>query len=186
MATVAVDVDGVLADQVGAILYDMKSRLGVDMARSEVQSWDEPVPGTDTDIKIEIERALLREEFVKCIPPLEGARQGVDVLRSRGFRIVIATSREASVDDATKEWLESQGLEYDEYMNLSSKGKGTVPADALVDDYPNNIRAFANEGGLGVLFRQPWNASATADEFSGDVEFAEGWEEVPDIVGRVV
>lgn len=182
MRTVAVDVDGVLADQVKAILADIRRRLGIEMERSDVRSWDEPVPGTETDIKIEIESALRRKEFVRSIPFLPGAREGVRKLQSHGYRIIVATSREPSVDSATRAWLDAGGVEYDDYLNLSVDGKGGVAADILVDDYTKHIEDFSKQGGMGVLFRQPWNASRDEDDFRDQVVVADGWEETVKII----
>ncbi len=155
--TIAVDVDGVLAEQVVPVLQKIKEKYGIRLSKEQITEWDYRIG--DTDIKTEIELAEMEESFVKSMLPIEGCHQALERLASI-FQVVVATSRHPVTDAWTKEWLETTGIKYDRFVNTHKEGKGLLGVQVLVDDYIGNIEEFATSGSdsrHAILFSQPWN-----------------------------
>ncbi len=179
----AVDVDGVIADQVPPVLERLNRKYGLEVTKDQIRRWNEPI--ADTDIKTEIEESLLDESFVLAMEPIEGATDALEQLAAK-HKIMIATNRDRTADKATREWLSKNGIHYDSYINTSISGKGAIVGDILIDDYPGNLLAFSSKGRLGILFDQPWNQGdpAIANAVTmGSVVRARGWDEVVEIIG---
>jgi 5'-nucleotidase len=185
---VAIDVDGVLADHVPAVLSKLRTENPeFAMTKEDVQSWDEELPTIGSDMKVEIERAESTSNFVKSIPPIKGAVQATNQIADDGHDIIIVTNRPESILPATHEWLEYHGIPHRREESLSTNGmsKSVADADILIDDFPANLREFMNVG-LGILFIQPWNLSFI-DEFRTDEQsfVADTWKDVQDILYKI-
>lgn len=180
---VAVDVDGVLAEQVPPVLESVREKYGVQMVKEDVRTWAEDIPDSDSNIKVEIETRLEQPEFVRSMPPVEGAVDAMRRLASDGHRLVVATARDEVATEATKEWLDRHGFPFDEIRHVENGEKQTLDADVLIDDYPRNLTSFTESGGVGILFEQPWNSDFEhpGDE-TGEFHVAAGWEDVYSIV----
>lgn len=153
---ILIDVDGVLADQVPPVLERFNADYGYEYKKEDIQKWDEEIG--HTDIKTEIESALLKEDFIMKMKPILGAVQAINYL-SRRNEIIIATNRDPSTDEYTKKWLEEQNIPFHAFVNTNERGKGKLVGDVLVDDYDGNVRAFAESGKTAILFSQPWNSN---------------------------
>ena len=179
--TIAVDMDGVIVEQVQPVLQKLKKEIGIDLTKSDITDWEYPFKGTN--IKIEIIKAQREKEFVLQMPPMEYAIEALRIL-SEKFDIVITTSREGSTDPWSQEWLNKHGVHYRKFVNTSSQGKTLANADIIVDDYIENIEAFIRKGPpdrQAILFAQPWNHDTRniADLLkSGKVRIANSWQTV--------
>jgi 5'(3')-deoxyribonucleotidase len=184
--TIAVDMDGVIVEQVIPVLEKLKREMNVDLKKCDITDWEYPIKGTN--IKIEIERAEREEEFVRQMLPMEDAMEAIKIL-SRKFDIVIATSRESSTDSWSRNWLKSQGIPYKKLVNTRSQGKALLSVDLLIDDYIGNIEDFIRNGTLtrqAILFAQPWNHDTRRINdlvASGRVRIAHSWKTVLAILG---
>jgi hypothetical protein len=70
----------------------------------------------------------------------------------------VLTARSGEALEWSVEWLELNGLPFDEVAGSEEARKSLHGADALVDDYLENIKEFiANTSGPAVLVDQPWN-----------------------------
>lgn len=178
---IAIDLDGVLAEQVIPVLQKLKQEMNIDVNKYMITDWEYPIGGTN--IKIEIEKAERQEDFVKKMPLIEGAADATRMM-SEKFQIVIATSREVITDDWNRDWLVSHGIKYDTFINTHSTGKKLDGIDILVDDYVGNIKTFINgdkENRRAILFAQPWNQNIReiADLITEKkVEIAHSWDAV--------
>jgi len=150
---VGVDVDGVLGDQVPPVLEKLNRKYGLDLSKEDIIDWAFPIK--DTTIDVEIEDALCTERFVLEMPVVQGAKEGMAYLYKR-HHILITTSRPPQTERATVKWL-SSNFSFHEYCNTRGKGKGSLPVDILIDDHLQNIEEFSRNGGVGLLFSQPWN-----------------------------
>lgn len=177
---IAVDVDGVIAEQVPPVLERVRSQYGVRMTKRDIRAWDQPIPGTKSNIKLEIERALLDPEYVRSMRPVRGAAAALHRLHELGLGIVIVTHRPRESDAPTRQWMQEYGIAHDAYVNSSQGSKASVEADVLVDDYPNNVEEFVRQGRKAILFRQPWNAgfAQTAASRGSNLWVARSWSEV--------
>ena len=177
-----IDIDGVIADQVTPVLKKLNQQLGLSVTREQIRTWDEPIG--PTDIKTEIEAALLDPEFVLTMDLIDGAREALAML-ARSHQITIATNRAPEATLPTKQWLARNSIPYSNYINTAVSGKGKLVGDVLVDDYPGNALDFSNSGMLAILFGQPWNTgdeSANAGIADGRMVRAQNWGHVVEII----
>lgn len=93
----------------------------------------------------------------------DGAADAIRRIRTAGHTIHIITDRqfgstpEAS-QQATREWLDEHGIEYDTLT--FSADKTIVPTDMMVEDKLENYDALTKAGTLVLLINRPWNAPA--------------------------
>lgn len=182
---IAIDVDGVLAEQVKPVLSRVSDEYGVIMEKSDIQSWDEPIPETNSNIKIEIESAHEDPDYVLQMPIIGNARKKLAEI-SENHTIKIVTSRTKMSDETTKEWLCENDLKFDKYVNTAGKSKSSVNADILIDDFHKNVKEFANSGKVGILFTQPWNEGyASSMKKHENIHIANNWDEAVDIMNDI-
>ena len=185
---VGIDVDGVLADQISAVLPRIRERHDVTLTYGDVSDWLLPIK--DSDIKQEILRAQKDRAYVVGMAPHEGARRLLTVIGNL-HRIVVITARtgDAAIPWTT-EWLRKNSLPYDEVIASSESRKSEHRTDVLIDDFIGNIEDFLRHTtGVGVLVDQPWNrdrspleeAFASEDRLfivSGLLELRMSWPEI--------
>jgi 5'(3')-deoxyribonucleotidase len=178
---VAIDVDGVLANQVPHVLRRAEKELGVKMKKEDVTAWDTPVGGIPFDELIV--KYLLDPNFVMTMPVMEGAVSAMEVVR-KWAKIVVASSRPRETEDNSIQWLaQNFGLSRNQFKNTTSTGKSFLDADLLIDDNIGNVRSFVENGNhnLAILFSQPWNKQR--DQLKELIEkktiiVKEGWPEI--------
>jgi 5'(3')-deoxyribonucleotidase len=181
---VAVDVDGVLADQVSVILSRLNEKYGSSYSKADIVEWDQKLEATN--IKVEIENALLDEDYVLSLPIIEGAKQGMDYLFKNHF-VIIATARPKETEEATKKWV-SRNFSFHAFFNTKGKCKSTVNSDVLVDDYIPNIQKFVEKAGYGILFSQPWNEDRSKIQnllLEGKVTCCDSWRDVTETIEKI-
>lgn len=187
--TIAVDVDGVLANQISGILPLIKQMHGVDLRYDDVTDWRLKI--ADTSIDKIIVNKLEERSYVLSMPLHVGAKKALDLLIRRRY-IAIATARPPASDKWTQEWLSKHVISYDRFYNLKEGGKhnATEDFDVLIDDHIGNIEAFLEgHSGKAVLFSQPWNQNrhnliSFIDE--GRLKIAREWAEVPGLINGLL
>jgi 5'(3')-deoxyribonucleotidase len=183
---IAVDMDGVLVEQVAPVLEKINCERGLRLIKADITDWEYPID--DTNIKIEIEKAEQEEGFVSQMPIMEGAKEALDIL-CKNFNIIIATSRESNTDPWSTKWLKSHGIKYKQLINTRSEGKVLTDADILIDDYIGNIKVFLENkpsSRQAILFAQPWNSdiSSVSDFIAmGRIKIAHSWSSILAIFG---
>ena len=186
---IAVDVDGVLADHVGAVLSRLKKEYpGFDRTRESMTHWDEELPSLDTSLKPVIEQSESDPAFVREMEPIEGAVETMTALAEQGHELVIVTARPEENLAATHDWLEDRGIPHNRKKSKSTNGRMKTMADAavLIDDFPGHVQDFANSDRFGILFEQPWNKNHIADLIKSPRIFAaESWDKIPEIIGSL-
>lgn len=179
--TLAVDMDGVLVEQVVPVLEKLNQEMGLNLQKSDITHWEYPFEGTN--IKIEIERAEQSEEFVRQMPLMKGAVEAMQAL-IRKFDVIIATSREARTNSWSLDWLDKHGIPHKRLVNTCLQGKSLPDADLLIDDYIGNIEEFIRDGPerrQAILFAQPWNEDRRKISdlvASGRVKIANDWQSI--------
>jgi len=154
-AIVGVDLDGVLGDQVSGVLERENARLGLHLTCGQIQSWD--LPFGDTTMVRAIRSAMLDPGYVLQIPVHSGARDMLEQLKAR-YVVKILTVRPVQALALTKTWLNNNGLVHDELVLAEQALKSRHGADALVDDYVENVAEFLNSSaGTAILIDRPWN-----------------------------
>lgn len=176
----AVDIDGVLADQITPLIPSVKELLGVDLLYSDVTAWDHPL--ADSHIGREILRAMEEPGYVVGIPVHVGARELLEEL-AVDYRVLILSARPQNALAETEQWLHEHGLVFDDLIVSDSTAKSVSGADVLVDDYVGNIEEFVrNSGGSAILVEQPWNIALSSGLSGPRVRVASRLEEVPSLV----
>jgi len=164
--TVALDVDGVLADQVPHVLARANPEKHLNMTKSDITEWDTMVGDERfTDL---ILRYLKEPKFVASMPEMEGAKGPIETMRMRA-NIKVASSRPYETQVDTEGWLRSK-FQFDgvEFVNTTNSGKAATDADMLIDDNIDNITSFVTakrrkwdnllaRRKYGILLLQPWN-----------------------------
>ena len=183
---IAVDVDGVLADHVSAVLSRLRTEHeDFTRTKSSMTHWDEQLPELNTSLKPEIEAAESDPAFILNMPPIDGAIKGTTTLADRGHELVIVTARPEENLQMTLDWLEANSIPHSCEEILSTRGQMKTISDAevLIDDFPGHIRDFAKTGKYAILFVQPWNESQV-DELTNSPRIfaAQGWGQVLNIM----
>jgi len=178
---IALDIDGVLAEQVPHVLERAEKEMGVKMKKEDITAWDTPVGGIPFD-KL-IARYLLDAEFVASMPVVEGAVHAVKTIRGK-YPTGVASSRPKETETETVKWLtDNFGMKADRFTNTTGTDKSLIDANILVDDYPPNLKSFIakSRNRRGILFSQPWNTQH--DEIAeliqkGSIVVRKSWEEI--------
>lgn len=158
---IAVDVDGVLANQITNLLPIIKRKHDVELKYENVKEWDLRVG--NTNIAKIIREEQKHKRYVQTMPTISGASDAVNALIHK-FKIVIVTARAPESDAWTKKWLTTNGIPYDAYVNTKEGSKHNTDIDhsILIDDYLGNIEQYLEQSdGKAILFSQPWNQDRT-------------------------
>lgn len=192
MRTVAVDVDGVLIDYVGAaakwvgrpvtdvVDWDIFSSLG---CPGLWHAWDEHVakPGFCFKLKPIHQRGCMINGEYQC-SSVEFVRR----LRHMGHRVIFATSPHKNApfwkDERERVLIEQWDATRGDVV--FAHDKSLVRADLLIDDKPQNVINFV---GPAICFSQPWNRDFEAGEYNGHNKYrANGYQEVLRLVDGIL
>ncbi len=182
---IAVDVDGVLAEQVPHLLKRMREQYCIELRKKDIRLWNQPIG--HTDFTTEIERALLDADFVLSMPAIRGARAALDELATQ-HHVVITTGRPVEASDNTLEWLRRKRLRFHEFVNTREQGKPSLAVDVLIDDHLDSAEGFALTNRLAILLSQPWNCDRASIEplvRRRAIICAKNWSEVLGIIQKL-
>ena len=174
---IAIDIDGVLADQVGAVLEIIERDFGLKYRKSDVNRAHWTISGRE--IWSEIARLLADPEYTLNIPLIDGSQEGINRLEDHNMCVVKA--RRPNAEEATKQWLNTYFPSLTEYYRASTGTKHCIPADILIDDLDLNIVEFvkSNPDRHGILFTHPWSLNDTdIKDYSDQVNYCHGWDSV--------
>ena len=186
---IAVDLDGVLANQIEQLLPIIKIKYMVDLQYDDITEWALPI--ADTDFAIIIREELKNKRFVMSMNPMDGAKSSMDTLIQK-YKIAVVTARPPISDEWTKAWLKKNKISYDAYINSKEREKHTINVDnsVLIDDYLGNIEDHLNNSDeSAILFRQPWNAEhgyLINYVNEGRMIAIRSWKEIPDAVDSLI
>jgi 5'(3')-deoxyribonucleotidase len=172
---IAVDIDGVLADQVGAALKAIEKEYGLRYRKSDVNRAHWTFSGRE--IWSEISRLLANPEYTLNIPLIEGSQDGIGELA--GHSICVVTARRPNAEEATRRWLNTHFPSLTEYYHARTGSKHSIPSDVLIDDLDLNIVEFvkSHPSRRGILFLHPWSINGPdIENYSDQVHFCPGWK----------
>lgn len=174
---IAVDIDGVLADQVEAALRAIEKEYGLRYRKSDVDRAHWTFLGRE--IWSEIARFLADPEYTLNIPLIEGAQNGIEQLDDHDLCVV--TARRPNAERATKEWLDIHFPTLTEYYRASTGTKHSIPSDILIDDLDLNIVEFvkSDPDRRGILFMHPWSINGTdIENYPDQIHYCYEWKSV--------
>jgi 5'(3')-deoxyribonucleotidase len=96
---IAVDIDGVLADQVGAVLKVIERKYGMKCLKSDVDRAHWTFAGGE--LWSEIGRLLAISEYTLNLPLIEGSQKAIEQLADHN--VFVVTARRPNAEDATKQ-----------------------------------------------------------------------------------
>jgi 5'(3')-deoxyribonucleotidase len=174
---IAIDIDGVLADQVGAVLKVIEKEYGLKYLKSDVNhaNWT----FGEREIWSEIGRLLADSEYTLSIPLIEGSQDGIEKLSNHD--VCVVTARRPNAEDATKQWLSTNFPCLTEYYHARTGMKHNIPSDVLIDDLDMNIVEFvkSDPNRRGILFVHPWSINGTdIENYSNQVHYCPTWKSV--------
>ena len=139
---IAVDVDGVLANQIDGIAKRLNPKLDKPIEYEDITHWRYEFEGTDIAREI-LSAMLVDPTYVSEMPVHEGANEMLDAFHV-GDEIVILTARPPEVLGLTEVWLRENRLRFDAIVSAKEalrpfaagaigRGYRTTEARALLD-----------------------------------------------------
>lgn len=133
---ILVDIDGVVADTVGAVKKRW-AELYPDIAMPDDQDLDGVTDKTDINEKV---YAITHEEgFFYGLEPIEGAKEAIKEMFDMGIEVFFVTSAGVTYPSAASEKYRWVSEHYSQMMVASlviTPSKYVIKGDILIDDYP--------------------------------------------------
>ena len=157
----AVDIDNVLAEAEAEVQRIFQELTGEPWPQNVYAS----AGGLDRNI---LDRNLIEKIFdsfhnraIPILPVQSGGKTAMEWLHQH-YRIVIITARHPNSRPQTLEWLHRHEIPFDE---LHFSGDKTDVAEHIilaVDDHPEHVQGYSNQGIPVFLMDQPWNQNFSA------------------------
>ncbi len=163
---IAFDIDGVLADFEG----EFCERFGI--ANRDKYDLHSRYPAVDPGL---ISEFLTSPDVYLNLAPIFGGVEFLREFHTRGFQVVLITSRGSNLREVTEKWLNNYYIHYSELVMTNNKAEyienynktNPVPIIYLVDDMSSNLENLPL-GTTGLLWEQPWSG-----EFYPRVKYSE-------------
>lgn len=135
--TIAIDMDGVLADVESALLQAYKEETGVTISRDEIQGKAEEEVFPDRDLLIKI---CSKPGFFRTLPIMEGAVETVKRLMEEYDVYIASAAMEFPLSLYEKhQWL-AEHFPFISWRNIIFCGdKSIIDTDYLIDDHCKNL-----------------------------------------------
>lgn len=169
MATILVDVDGVVADLCTNWLAFYNRDYNDSVQLEQITEWDihkflKPECGT------KMYEYLKDPSIYDEVKPIPGAQEAIEYLRIHGEKIAYLTS---GFFTSKAEWLHRHGFLLGSWQFAKdivvASDKSLIHGDVLIDDGLHNI----TDPERSILFDQPWNQEAPAE-----YRRAHSWQDV--------
>lgn len=169
LPSIAVDLDGVVADFYKLLIQVYNSRHSPSLRLEQITDYDFSVIFSE-DVVDKIVPIFNEPKFFERLNPMPRAIEVLSDLRSAGYKIIICTApargRTGLINGLSAfEKLEWVAKHLPSHANdvIITMLKQFVQTDMLVDDYPFNIVEWCkmNPKGVGYLVDQVWNRSTT-------------------------
>ena len=173
------DIDGVLADQVAAVLNEIEKDYGRRYSKNDINRAHWSFDGIE--IWTEISRLLSDPDYVLRVPVIEGAKKAVKQLCTPEHELLVVTARRPHTEEATRRWLKEHFPCLTQYHHARTGTKHNIPCDVLIDDLDLNIVEFVKSDPerQGILFLHPWSLNDTdIKDYSDRVFFCPEWQSV--------
>lgn len=154
--TIAVDIDGVLANFEGKFCEDFGDE------NRHLYSLEDRYPQLDPQL---IREYVSNPENYRDLEPIFGGALFCHQAKQRGWKVLLLTSRGRATKEVTVSWLKKYSIEYDDLFFAKNKLDGLEDYNALnptqkvsvvVDDSPNVLNELYPYY-YTVAWSQPWN-----------------------------
>ncbi len=161
---IGIDLDGVLADLVGAAVKEVNLRRGLSLTKEDVKEWSYLVTdlGFTRDEQRRIFNRIWRNHRISLgLEELDLVRY-LGQLRIGNF-ITIISHRHIDAHQFVVPWLVERNLLYDSLVFADpGEDKFDYPIEVLIDDHPGMVlKAKKHPEKLLLLRDQPWNKDLT-------------------------
>ena len=183
MLSIAVDLDGVLADTILPLCKTINERHSTQFKASSFIHWN----------AWEIAH-ITKEEFFqtldeawynwKTLPPTEeNIGKKVGALQMLG-RVDIVTGRSLDTVDSAHSWLKQHGVPFHSFVRTNgTMEKAELAYDIFIDDSPDLMRGIAStHDKYGIVYTQPWNRNTLR---TSRVLRVESWDQIPALVRNI-
>jgi len=159
IATLAFDVDGVLADLQTAWLARYNKEYNDNLTPEKCLTWE-----THKYTKPECGKKYYKylddpSIYDEVLPTSPNALECVKKLRKADFRVIFVTTSVISAAGAKFYWLKKWGFNKEMKDYVEATDKNLINADALVDDKADNTNKWWSQGNkLSILFTRTHNA----------------------------
>jgi 5'(3')-deoxyribonucleotidase len=159
--TIALDVDGVLANLVDAFLYKYNLASGDNLTADKITAWD-----VSQFVMPEYASSAFSffgtPNIYNIVKPYPMAAEIVQKLRTlpTRFRLVFVTTPFKGTEGRKLKWLADNNMLYDSSDYMEVHDKSLVRAHVLLDDGLHNLFQFSKTGGVAWMMEQPWNNSS--------------------------
>lgn len=154
--TIAVDIDGVLSN------FEEKFCQDFGDANRHLYSLEARYPNLDPEL---IREYVANPENYRDLAPIFGGLMFIRQAHQRGWYILLVTSRDKSLREVTRNWLDKYGAVYHEIMFAKNKKEAIADYDAIhpsrpvkivVDDSVSVLESMPEK--YSVAWAQPWNS----------------------------
>ena len=166
---IGIDCDGVLRDLIPDIVGLIKEKPpehADKILTPESWDWEDWLPFWTED---EAETFIFEENSEKLFgrdsTPIKEALEDWDILKSwaikNGHELVLVSAQREHCKDITREFLDKNGFDFDEYH--FTKEKWSIDVDVLIDDSPEKLEIFDKRSvayGRPICMRQTWNTES--------------------------
>ena len=188
---IGVDLDEILADFLSALIDYHNATYGTSLKREQFKSyrfWE--TWGGTRDEAIQKVYDFHKTPYFINMKPVAGSQEAIDILKET-HDLVIITSRQDDVADATRKWVEQHfpGAFSEIYFanhysqNGNSKTKfqicDALNVDVLIDDSTEYALECLNSRRKILLFDCPWNKTAELPE---GIQRIYLWKEIVDSI----
>ena len=157
MKVIAVDVDDCIFDLVPFWIKIYNKDYGDSLEVSSITDWDIK-KFVKKDCGKKIYDYVKSSDIYNGIKPVKDSLWGVNTLKELGYRIIYATVN--NIENAKYDLLLKYGYMDSGKDFVMAEDKSLIKAEALLDDYYNNISKFP---GKGYLMTRSWNKGINYD-----------------------
>lgn len=190
---IAVDVDNILADDVGAFCRYHNAKYKTNLKREQFFSWHWwTVMKEPREEVIKKHSDFLKTIYFKDMPLIPGAKKGVAALKEK-HDLVILTGRPKRIVDITKKWLNKNfGNAFKELyctdyhlFNDGKLNKGIIirkhKIRVLIDDFIEHGEECPSSTQV-LLFNSPWNQK---EKLHNNFTRVYSWPEIVRVIERL-
>lgn len=153
---VGVDIDNVIAQTDPELRKLIGLKTGISLRQEDVIYYEYSRCG----ISRQDEQQAMRDFEEWACSDLELVPWSVESLaqlRTRGYRIVLITSRNPVIKGKTEEWLKKRSVPYDALLFEEGRNKLAHGCHFFVEDNAEVAMSLAKSGTVVFLFDYPWN-----------------------------
>ncbi len=185
MARIALDIDSTLHHYWDLLERIAFERHGVEIPYADQRDWG--ITALEHDQLAACVAETHSDENIEGAEPYPGAVEAVARWHDAGHWVHVTSHRREGCAPATRRWLESTGIPYDDLHCSFDKITRCVELaiDVLVDDSPVNIKRAREHGMLAATIVHPWNEELVAGDDPGVVGAAD-WPELARLVDEAL